>query len=807
MNPALISRIQKDRFLLKLSEDEFRDRVVRPLLLLKGFHDGRDLCGPTEQGKDAIFFEYDKLGVFELSAVQTKKGSVNLAAKAADSLVNLVAQLRTAGATAYALLKPTRAKVRPSKIYLVASGKINDSARRYCVDEVRDTMIRFLDCDDLVPWIDEHMPQLWLDMDANVLTYLGALEKQLTGHEGPFATQFLPIDKSLASTCFSDASVTVFVRKAEDPSDMVRRKAASKRGLQKKKDEATFPLYAIPTKPFKKVLLLGDGGSGKTTGLLQIVYRTAKASLENAKVDLIPVLVKATDIVAASPKELVDYLDDRSRELSLQKKPVFGLADLDAGRVCVFIDGLDEVGTSEGREMVASLAVGFCGRFSKCCLTITSRPYEFLADIKELESFERLTTTPITWKDAERILDLAKTGKNIGSAITKESLSRLAKIQGFSLNPLMVSVYAATANFDLQDVPPNVTELFKRFTEQMLGRWDEQKGLKNLHRPLVKDFAVCSLAFHMHAQNSTTIGKDEAKRLIAGKLQETGHHEDGHTILQEVLDRSGLFRDFGGEISFRHHMFQEYFAGRAIPSDEFAAEHASNSWWRRSIVFFFGDNPRNAAVLKDFIDRAVSRSPAEQFSAVCTVGLALQACYLSSVKIKVEIWKSLLEALVRLKGAFIADHDELKEMPTITAFSYYYLYRDSLALSNISESLDHIRAWTSEFAEQRDELVALTLFSLMRLGRFDLISREDIAKLVGRVDWYLISAVEFVEGTMGRPLGATQLQAIENLKPVLAKDPDRLFNTVMQEVELQTQKHKLVQDTVAERTLPREQSE
>ena len=56
-----ISRFRKERHLLTLTEDKFRDEVVRPLFLRLGYADGRDVCGPTEQGKDVIFSEHDKL--------------------------------------------------------------------------------------------------------------------------------------------------------------------------------------------------------------------------------------------------------------------------------------------------------------------------------------------------------------------------------------------------------------------------------------------------------------------------------------------------------------------------------------------------------------------------------------------------------------------------------------------------------------------------------------------------------------------------------------------------------------------------
>ena len=78
MNVEKISRFKKERFLKTLSEDEFRDRVVRPIMLRSGYSDGRDLCGPSEHGKDTVFSIEDNLGLLTIIAVQTKKETLIL---------------------------------------------------------------------------------------------------------------------------------------------------------------------------------------------------------------------------------------------------------------------------------------------------------------------------------------------------------------------------------------------------------------------------------------------------------------------------------------------------------------------------------------------------------------------------------------------------------------------------------------------------------------------------------------------------------------------------------------------------------
>jgi hypothetical protein len=91
-----VSRAKKERYLISLSEDKFRDEVLRPLLLRQGLQDGRELCGPTEEGKDTLFVAVDQLGMDNVYVVQTKKGSMNLAGKASQNTTVAATQLKTA---------------------------------------------------------------------------------------------------------------------------------------------------------------------------------------------------------------------------------------------------------------------------------------------------------------------------------------------------------------------------------------------------------------------------------------------------------------------------------------------------------------------------------------------------------------------------------------------------------------------------------------------------------------------------------------------------------------------------------------
>lgn len=47
------------------------------------------------------------------------------------------------------------------------------------------------------------------------------------------------------------------------------------------------------------------------------------------------------------------------------------------------------------------------------------------------------------------------------------------------LTSMLVTVYAAGSVFRNKDVVPNIPEVFKKYTEPMLGHWVDKKGLES----------------------------------------------------------------------------------------------------------------------------------------------------------------------------------------------------------------------------------------------------------------------------------------------------------------------------------------
>jgi hypothetical protein len=632
-----IPRFKKERHLRSLSEDEFRDTVVRPLLLRLGYQDGRDLCGPSEAGKDAIFVETNRLGLIDVIALQTKKGNLSLASQASANLVAAVTQLRTALEAPVSMLAQ-KEPMRPNKAILCASGKINEAAKSYVHREITNPNILFLDADDLIPLVDKNIPEVWLGIDAELLPYFEAIKSLVED------TAILPASLRApgASVFGVAASDSKFV-----PLNLFRTVAKLRSAPRGKTERYTdieeFPFHAVTNKKHRRILILGEAGSGKSTGLLRVAYALARQGLEGGSY-LVPVLIRALDILHETPQSLRDMCAIASRQLSGVGRACFSTKDLVEGRVVLLIDSLDELPTDAARSAVLTLIEKLVLSYPSVKVIATSRPYTFTGHLPELEPYVGYHLSPITWKQARRILDTVKAQKKIETS-SQELLRRLERMHGIELNPLLVTVFAATTDYSKQDIPANITELFKKFTELMLGRWDESKGLRLQYQAQVKDFVLTKLGFYMHAERRTRMRREDAESIVKRELVKRGYEADAAILLQEIFDRSSLFRSIDDDIEFRHHLLQEFFAGRGVESVEVARTLVCDDWWQRALVFYFGEHPQEVKQLNELATSIVSTDGHEALVGATTVGLSLQACYLSPVVQKLDVWKWVVDAL------------------------------------------------------------------------------------------------------------------------------------------------------------------
>ncbi|MGH7889848.1 MAG: NACHT domain-containing protein [Thermodesulfobacteriota bacterium] len=422
-------------------------------------------------------------------------------------------------------------------------------------------------------------------------------------------------------------------------------------------------------------MILGEAGAGKSTTLKRLAYILSEQAFRTDKDFEIPILLRAFEVSKKIGSSLVHICAEETKRLANSTKLSFSTDDLLNGRIFILIDALDEVPEDEGRRTVLEFVSDFHSFYPECQVIITSRDYAFVKTLEELKNFETYRLSPINYKQAEQIVNRLQKGMSLPTETSKEILRRLQEVHGMELNPLLVTVFAATSDYSRRDVPANITELFKKFTEMMLGRWDATKGLAQQYHAPLKDFILSRVAFEMHKRRRTNIDVGEFKSMVEKELISRGHKADIIQLLDEILNRSGLFRTLGDTVEFRHLLLQEFFAGRGIPSRDLLEMLVSDEWWRRAIVFYFGQNPADSRGLESILTSLGSKSKEEVYYAAVTLGLALQACYLVKVEEKVKILREVIEGLAIGKEGLLGVMDEKKTVSFNKIFSLLHLWK------------------------------------------------------------------------------------------------------------------------------------
>lgn len=727
-----ISRNQKEKHLLELTEDAFRDHVVRVIFERRGLKLLRDTCGADEEGKDSIFIGVDQLKRRLLYAIQTKRGNLNMASKAADNVVAAATQLRTA-LEANIYLSTTKEKVRPNHVILCASGKINNAARQHIVECIPDPRISFMDVNDIIHDIDELYPEFWYSIDAQKFPYLRKLMDDLLQSSDTIAISELGIEGKGYAPITDDSYVTLYLSR-------ITAKTIKRRGEVIREPELEqIQVSALLKQRERRFLMTGEGGAGKTTALRRLGYELAQEGLRSGKMTELPIFMKISEI-ARLPQRLIEIAASVTARISPNGKAAFTVADAEQGMIVLLMDALDEIPAEDDKIAVLNKIDEFHREFPRCPIIITSRDYAFVHRIPLLQTYTRYNVISIDIKQASKIINRISKGRALPKEVATEMLRRLQDVHGMALNPLLVTVFLATSDFSKKDIPPNIAEIFKKFTELMLGRWDERKGLSQQYQVHVKDFLLGRLAFQMHRNNERVISINGCRTSMADELAKLGYEADLDVLFEEIVHRSGLLRVEDDQLEFRHHLIQEFFAGRGVPSTEFFKTVVADDWWRKPIVFYFGDKPSHHRELADLTRALDGQSPVDVYQAAITIGLAVQACYLSEITERVVLLDWVIKALADTRDDVVTFLTDKEGNPPLTAFILYYLFgRDSVACDFVTKVVEQVKSSSPEGSDLHDRRWFWRIIGLIEAGRFDLA--EDAVRKFKPIDDRLLLAI------------------------------------------------------------------
>lgn len=533
--------IRKD-ILMSFNETEMHDYLKAMLDIMEPNNIVEITHKAGELGKDIVMVRHDRI-MTDVVAFVVKRGDIR--AKTAgdvDDLKIIVKELfskkkslrEISSQIEQALAHPAEIKsifreLPVTKVIVVLIGDISTTVRKRITSELQTKGATDLfDINWLIDNFTEYYPQVFFE--GKVIDFFQSKIQQLE-------------TKYCISKCGKNLS-EYFVEPLISSTD-----------IPIKFEEDDLPLIISRKKfPFSKlkyvlakkrcIILIGDPGSGKSGTLAKLsidiftkAYQQALKKYAEKKIE-IPILISARELVEIETTDelLGHYFDDFPQMPNVEI-------------TVLMVDALDEI-IPDKRTEIINKAKRFCETF-KCSLIITSRKIDILNNPPI--GFEKYELLPFEFKQALKLFERLIGNKDHLKTL-KESLERI-KYQ-IPMMPISLILLIDLVE-EKKEIPSSVTELYDRFLDIALGRWDKDKGIEVLFDYLIKKKFVASLAYHeFFEKRRLEIQKEEFKEFVN---QYSAHYGcDMNTFIAEI-ERAGLL-DIDEKVMFCHRSFLDYFS-------------------------------------------------------------------------------------------------------------------------------------------------------------------------------------------------------------------------------------------------------
>ena len=362
--------------------------------------------------------------------------------------------------------------------------------------------------------------------------------------------------------------------------------------------------------------VLGGPGAGKSTFL----KRVALAALSENKIGKLPVFLELKRLSEEGEPDLKQALANELDAFRLSDALQFPEKALEAGKLLLLLDGLDEVAERHLAAVVRQ-CVDLAKKYPRNRFVISCRTASYHGEFKKFKDLvladfdeEQIRAFIDRWFSespvAERFQELLWRKENQGA----KDLAR---------TPLLLTFLCLYYD-NSQELPANRSGLYKEAIDILLKKWSAEKRLhetpvyEGLHTELEADM-LGQIAYEFLLAENLFFEREAVVRKIQAYLKDTlgaPEHLDGRKVLGAIEQRQGLLVSrTASKYSFSHLTVQEYFAAHHAQKPEvwrtLVQEHLFEKRFREPLILLSGLLPDPDQLLEGIaleIDKRVAKS-------------------------------------------------------------------------------------------------------------------------------------------------------------------------------------------------------
>lgn len=621
--------------------------VLKTLFEKLGFSKVQITHGPNEFGKDLIFCEEDKLkNKIWTSAVVKNSNSSQAHFEEGGEIIR---QVSTSFKTPF--LNQKGKEIYMNKVLVVVNGKVSANAKEILktqLDGNNFNNVEIWDYQLLGEYISDNIEDEFLGKNdfisnlykKNQIARLGSLKGKREFYR---TLEISEIDDIFVS-------VKTTLNKLEEEKRDYNYDKQPKSSIRELDDAEAI------IKSNKHYLIKGIAASGKSLLLKRIGINALKKNTNIAVgfFELSEIEKRDEDF------DINNFIENQFLELTNNE----GLNLDGANKLILLFDGLDEVSDEDKKGKIFISILEFLKSVPKSYpnvqVIVSSRNFESIESINGFSSFEEISLLPF---DPGQALTLAK--KIIPNNKQKAESFVIALGDSQLTNNLVRTPMALTLmailyrddEVDLDELPANITELYSKFTDYYLNRWDAEKGISQQYKFEETKNILGLIALEMQKRGINQIDHSEFILLLTNLSKEYPYNDlkNPEELLKSIEERSGvlLFDQNKKVISFIHQSFQEYFA--SIPIDDSNEEELIdsffNDWWSNVLIFYSGKNPKRFIFLQKLLNKIVPIDSQQNQYFIVVVSKIIQASHL----IKRDEQKIVLKQLINGIEKFYQD--------------------------------------------------------------------------------------------------------------------------------------------------------